>query len=307
VIRSILRLKDESRRLTGLSAPGLAFVVTFVMFATCCIPLAAFAQGQRATAPAASSRPTVNDVEAGSKVFATACRICHGEEGVGNRAPALRGNRFTADFVSRTVKHGRPDTLMPKFGGSLSEAEINQVGKYVASLQERSAEWAVVLGNPEAGRALFFDQTNQQSCRNCHTFKGEGGKVGPDLTTRLARRSPREIFQRIVVVPHRSTDPSYLTVQITTKSGETFSGIKTEGSDKDQFHFYDTSSLPPTLRTLPSKDIVSTKRLNGTAMPSDYASRLSLKNLLDLVAFLRSTANSAPVTLADVIQEPSKR
>jgi hypothetical protein len=96
-------------------------------------------------------------------------------------------------------------------------------------------------------------------------------------------------------------------VQITTKSGETFSGIKTEGAEKGQFHFYDTSSLPPTLRTLPSSDIVSTKRLNGTAMPSDYASRLSLKELLDLVAFLRSSANPAPVTLADVIQEPSKR
>ena len=307
MIRSIFRLKDESKRLRALPSPGRAFVVTFVIFATCCIPLQTSAQGQRATAPAASSRPTVNDVEAGSKVFVTACRICHGEEGVGNRAPALRGIRFTADFVSRTVKHGRPDTLMPKFGGSLSEAEINQVGKYVASLQERSAEWAAVLGNADAGRALFFDQTNQQSCRNCHTFKGEGGKVGPDLTTRLARRSPREIFQRIVVVPHRSTDPSYLTVQITTKSGETFSGIKTEGPDKGQFHFYDTSSLPPTLRTLPSSDIVSTKRLNGTAMPSDYASRLSLKELLDLVAFLRSSANPAPVTLADVIQEPSKR
>ena len=59
-------------------------------------------------------------------------------------------------------------------------------------------------------------------------LKGQGGKVGPDPTTMLAKRSPREIFQRIVV-PHRSTDPSYLRVVITTKSGESYTGIKTEG------------------------------------------------------------------------------
>jgi putative heme-binding domain-containing protein len=196
---------------------------------------------------------------------------------------------------------------MPKFEGSLSETEINQLGKYVASLQERSAEWAALQGNPEAGRDLFFDRTGKDSCQVCHTFKGQGGQVGPDLTTRLARRSPREIFQRIVVVPHRSTDTAYLRVAIATRSGETFTGIKAEGKE-NEFHFYDTSSLPPTLRTLPLNEIVSTKRLNGTAMPSDYASRFSLKQLLDLVAFLRSgSATPAPVTLADVVEERSRR
>jgi putative heme-binding domain-containing protein len=260
-----------------------------------------------ATTQATPPQAAAGDVQAGQKLFVTACRVCHGEEGVGNRAPSLRGERFTADFVSRAVKYGRPGTLMPKFEPSFSEAEINQVGRYVASLQERSAEWAALQGNAEAGRKLFFDQTRQESCHTCHTFKGQGGKVGPDLTTRLSRRSPREIFQRIVVVPHRSTDPSYLRVLITTKSGETFTGIKTEGME-NQFNFYDTASLPPTLKTLPLSDVVSTKRLNGTAMPSDYASRFSLKELLDLVAFIRSSGtNPPPVTLADVVQERPRR
>jgi putative heme-binding domain-containing protein len=256
---------------------------------------------------ATQAQTAAGDIQAGQKLFVTACRVCHGEEGVGNRAPSLRGERYTADFVSRTVKFGRPGTLMPKFEGSLKEAEISQVGKYVASLQERSAEWAALQGSAEAGRNLFFDQSSKDSCQHCHMFKGQGVKIGPDLTTRLARRSPREIFQRIVVVPHRSTDPSYLRVVITTKSGETFTGIKTEGME-NEFNFYDTASLPPTLKTLPLTDVVSTKRLNGTAMPSDYASRFSLKQLLDLVAFLRSGGtNPTPVTLADVVQERPRR
>jgi putative heme-binding domain-containing protein len=256
---------------------------------------------------AAQAQTSVGDVDAGQKLFITACRVCHGEEGIGNRGPALRGQRFTADYVGRAIKFGRPGTLMPKFEGSLSEAEISQLGKYVASLQERSAEWAALQGNPEAGRDLFFEQTGKDSCQVCHMFKGQGSQVGPDLTTRLARRSPREIFQRIVVVPHRSTDPAYVRVAIVTRSGETFTGIKTEGKE-NEFHFYDTSSLPPTRRTLPLSEIVSMKRLNGTAMPSDYASRFSLKQLLDLVAFLRSNgAAPTPVTLADVVEERSRR
>jgi putative heme-binding domain-containing protein len=168
-------------------------------------------------------------------------------------------------------------------------------------------EWAALQGNPEAGRDLFFEGSGKDSCQVCHSFKGQGGQVGPDLTTRLARRSPREIFQRIVVVPHRSTDPAYVRVAIATRNGESFTGIKTDGKD-NEFHFYDTSELPPTLRKLPSSEVVSMKRLNGTAMPSDYASRFSLKQLLDLVAFLRSTSpNPAPVTLADVVEERSRR
>lgn len=255
--------------------------------------------------PAGRRAPTAQAgggaVEAGRKLFVTACKVCHGEEGVGNRAPALRGERFTAEYVAGAVRNGRPGTVMPKFEGTFTDAQIGQLGSYLVSLQERRAEWTSLQGDPEAGRALFFDQVRKDSCYVCHAFKGQGSKVGPDLTTNLARRLPREIFQRIVVVPHRSTDPSYLRVLITTRTGERFTGIKIEGVE-DEFHFYDTSALPPTLRILPLNDVVSTKRLNGTAMPSDYASRFSLKELLDLVAFLRSTGRSpVPVTLADVI------
>lgn len=263
------------------------------------------AAGTPAPRPSAAAGQQTAAVGAGTgrTLFVTACKVCHGEEGVGNRAPALRGERLTADYVARTITHGRPGTLMPKFQGSLSAAEIDQLARYVVSLQERRTEWATLRGDAAAGRNLFFDEQASHGCRVCHTFKGEGGKVGPDLSTRLARQSAREIFQRIVVVPHRSADPSYLKLAITTTRGEQFVGIKTEAPEHE-FHFYDTASLPPVLRVLPKRDIASTKRLNGSAMPSDYASRFSLKELLDLVAFLRTGARGtpAPVTLADVVQ-----
>lgn len=240
-------------------------------------------------------------VAAGQRLFATACRSCHGEEGVGNRAPALRGDRFTADYVRRLIARGKPGTLMPTFASGLSAAQIEGLTRYVVSLQ-RPSELMALRGDPSAGREIFFNPGAADSCHVCHTLGGEGARVGPDLTKRLPGHGPRDIFQRIVIVPHRSADPAYPKVAITTRSGERFVGIRTESTDGD-FAFYDTATLPPVLRRLPRGEVVSAEQLNGTAMPSDYASRFSLQQLLDLVAFLApyGKAPARPITLADVV------
>lgn len=248
-----------------------------------------------------SDSPGPRIVAAGQRLFTTACRTCHGEEGVGNRAPALRGDRFTAGYVRRVIARGKPGTLMPKFAPGLSAAQIESLTQYVVSLQ-RPSELMALRGDPSAGREIFFNPGAAHSCHVCHTLGGEGARVGPDLTKRLAGHGPRDIFQRIIVVPHRSADPAYLKVAIATRSGERFVGIRTESADGD-FEFYDTATLPPVLRSLPRGDVVSAEPLNGTAMPSDYASRFSLQQLLDLVAFLApyGKAPDRPITLADVI------
>ncbi len=69
--------------------------------------------------------------------------------------------------------------------------------------------------------------------------------------------------------------------------------------------FYDTSVLPPVARSVQVSEILSTTRLNGTIMPSDYASRLPLQQLLDLVAFLKSNADGSATVVGfdDVIRE----
>ena len=157
----------------------------------------------------------------------------------------------------------------------------------------------MLTGDPTAGRGLFFNRAVLDSCHVCHTFDGQGGRAGPNLTSRMNGRSAREIFHRIVVVPHRSVDPAYVRVRITTKSGAKYVGIRAEsgsGSGHAEFHFYDTASLPSVLRAIPKAEVVP---VTGSPMPSDYATRLSLKQLLDLVAFLK--AGTAPVSLADVL------
>jgi len=258
-----------------------------------------------------AATPRQEQIESGRTLFVANCKMCHGDDGVGGRAPTLRGPKFTAPFVRKTTEEGRPGTLMPKFAPRLGAGQIEDLALFVSSLQPvpsggdaAKVGGAVVLrdsvltGDPAAGRGVFFNRAVLDSCHVCHSYDGQGGRVGPNLTNRMNGRSPREIFRRIVVVPHRSVDPAYVRVRITTRGGVKYVGIRAE-SGNGEFHFYDTASLPPVLRAIPKDDVASVVPVAGSPMPSDYATRLSLKQLLDLVAFLKS--GSSPVSLTDVL------
>jgi putative heme-binding domain-containing protein len=242
-------------------------------------------------------------VAAGAKLFAASCQACHGEAGVGSRAPTLRGPRLTTDYISTVVAKGKEGTMMPAFENAFTPGQIRQLALYVRSLQRPNSPWAALRGDAASGERVFLDEQQAHSCQVCHSIDGRGGRVGPDLATRLKGKSAREIFEKIVIVPHRSADPSYATTAVDTRSGQRLVGVKGE-EEGDTLRFYETSSLPPKVLTIAKADIVSMKPASGSAMPSDYASRLPLQRLLDLVAFLKSTADGKPAAVGfdDVIE-----
>ncbi|MEY2428967.1 MAG: uncharacterized protein QOJ40_1852, partial [Verrucomicrobiota bacterium] len=77
-------------------------------------------------------------------------------------------------------------------------------------------------GNPARGKEVFT-----AVCAVCHTFKGQGGKVGPDLTG-IAARDRSEILIDILD-PNRSVEANYRLWNVATRDGETFAGrLETE-------------------------------------------------------------------------------
>jgi putative heme-binding domain-containing protein len=263
----------------------------------------ASASGQATTAktaaPSAATKPA-----AGSELFRTTCRVCHGEAGIGGVGPALRGAKFTRPYVRRAMSEGRPGSMMPEFTKTFTASQMNDVAGYVASLQTpaNTDSPAGLRGDPAAGETVFFSR-GARSCYVCHAVSGRGGSVGPELMSKVASLTPRELFQRIIVVPHRGTDPAYGTTRLTTRVGMILTGIKA-GETEDAVRFYDTSALPPILRTIAKKDIVELSPHNSSVMPSDYASRLTLQQLLDIVSYLKTSASGTPtsVTLSEVIR-----
>src|SRR5438874_5581574 len=140
----------------------------------------------RATPPArrAAASPS-SDASAGRQIFDAQCAWCHGNEGDGGTGPNLHGrlrHATTLASIVDIVTSGIPGTDMPSFRSPLTERSIRQTAAYVQSLSRVSALPAT--GNPERGRALYASA----ACGGCHIVEGQGGILGPELTTIGSRR-----------------------------------------------------------------------------------------------------------------------
>lgn len=251
---------------------------------------------------AQAQTPGPKEIARGSAIFASKCGIgyCHGQEGKAGRGPRLAGRKFDRDYLVRTVSAGVGNSLMPAFKDQLSSEEIRAVVAYILSLSGGSALAASSpaaaapeargpaarvssdAGDPEAGRALFFDASNPKHCSVCHRHQGRGADVGPDLTSQAARPA-REIWRDIVDPDARlAVEP----VTVVTKTGQRITGIKAQ-ENRELLRIYDTASLPPVLRTIYKDQIERTEPERHSPMPGDYGTLFTGKQLLDLVAFLK--------------------
>ena len=273
--------------------------------------------------PAVSAQDPSANIEAGRRIFTGSCSMgyCHGLGGVGGGGPKLAGRKFSLRYLTQVISEGVPETTMPGFKSSLSKEQLGNLILYVQSLasstatesnqpavQEHlptsgtrtltptetaaapkpitvSAEDRELMGDAAAGRSLFFDPVQTDSCRVCHSIGGRGGKIGPDLGE-VAANPAKDILQSIAE-PNARVDSKYATLAITLKDGSKVTGIKRD-EDATTIRLYDTSSLPPISRSFLKAEIAKTEMLKTSAMPADYATKLSRKQLLDLVGFLKT-------------------
>jgi putative heme-binding domain-containing protein len=259
----------------------------------------------------AQAAPSAAEVAQGGNLFSITCSssFCHGEAGIGARGPSLKNRNFTPDFVRNTVVNGRSGTPMPSFKDSLSQAELEMIVGYVMSLSPNNhsedngaaapaplAPATPLSAKAQAGQAIFFDLSRPDACAACHSYRGEGGPVGPDLSA-IAKRTPRDIHQDMV--KPTAPNPGYPLVSLTTDDGTAVTGILKQKTDAVA-QLYDLSSAPPVLRSFYGAKI-------GTAPPTPpYAhdlSSYSQDDLAALITYLKSAdAASKDVTPQDLTQ-----
>jgi putative heme-binding domain-containing protein len=236
---------------------------------------------------------------------------------MGGGAPTLRGKGLEAAYLFKTISNGLSGTPMRPFKSELSEEKIWQLVAYIMSpvgggeapaasgptaaesaksgaagdgSPATPADSSTMTGDSSAGKQLFFDTSQSKSCQSCHTFQGMGASIGPDLS-KLGGRSARELFLAIVL-PGDARDQRYRTLTVTLKDGEKIIGVKKD-EDSDSLRIYDVTELPAVLRTVQKGQIAVSEISSASPMPKEYARIYTLKQLLDLVAFLKSEAKGA--------------
>jgi putative membrane-bound dehydrogenase-like protein len=137
---------------------------------------------------------------------------------------------------------------------------------------------ALFGGNRQAGRQIFMTNSTAQ-CVRCHAIGGQGGEVGPSLTT-IGDVLTREQILQALIEPSARLAPGYGTVTLTLKDGQTVTGILAQET-ADELTLKTTEAEPlkiPVARVAKRENMPSSMPPMGTL--------LSKREIRDVVEFL---------------------
>jgi gluconolactonase len=219
----------------------------------------------------------------GKLAFVSNCGRCHGTDGRGGEhapdiATAARVQQLSNAELVRLVQNGIPASGMPSFT-ALGPAAIEAVVAYLRVLQgEGRVEKA--SGDSHRGGQLFFGTAR---CSDCHMVRGEGGFLGSDLSDYARSHSVKAIRQAIVD-PYLELRREGEAVTAVTRDGQKLVGL---ARNEDNFSLQ-LQTLDGNFHLLLKPELAAFSRDRRSLMPSDYAVRLSARDLDDLVSFLAS-------------------
>ena len=234
----------------------------------------------------AAALPVAQQGTAPAAAFTTRCASCHGDNGIGGRAPALadsRRLRGMSDAELEGIIRNGTSNGMPPFA-SLPAPELAAIVAHVRSLNAPID--AVVAGDRAAGESFFF---GRGGCAACHMVGGRGSASGPDLSN-IGRQLRLDDLTRALVEPSAAIAQGYATVNVKTADGRSLRGFaRNEGN----------YVLP--LQTLAGELIVIDKRTatisreTGSIMPPLAAARDEQRDLLAYLSGLNGVTPTAGV------------
>ena len=176
------------------------------------------------------------------------------------------------------------ETLLATFPNALEE-EANQLLQKIRALhgerlsQLTALEEGLEKGDVARGREVFYKQA---ACASCHAVAGEGSTFGPDLTNIGEIRSAHDILEAIVY-PSASFAREYETSELQTAGGA-ITGILKESTGNT----YVVEVGPGIQRQVGMEEVTQVSLSEVSLMPAGWEDQLTLQELSDLMAFLRS-------------------
>jgi putative membrane-bound dehydrogenase-like protein len=144
-------------------------------------------------------------------------------------------------------------------------------------------------GNVERGRQLLLASfKNDAQCLKCHTVRGFGGNVGPDLSV-IGSKASRENLIESILYPSRAVADQYAQWVVETRKGATLSGLLIEDRPT---HLLLRDANGKDYK-IDRNDLDSMKKAFNSLMPDNLLLYMSEEDLVDVVDYLHSLKTPA--------------
>jgi putative heme-binding domain-containing protein len=175
---------------------------------------------------------------------------------------------------------------LQSLGGQPDVALITVPPEVRLSYRDAPAEipWQPYLeGDSARGRELFFDPNGPTRCAGCHRIGEEGGTIGPELTSVAGTRTIQSIVESLVE-PSASIPVGYETELIETADGRILDGLVIRETIDSLW----LATALEEVHVLAREEVARRRTQETSLMPNDLADILSVRQLHDLVAYLRT-------------------
>ena len=192
------------KKLSARRRHPLAALVVLLLALACTGGLyAAFAPASKAQADESAQSLAIDE---GKKLYAVGCASCHGTGGQGTTdGPSLVGVGAAAvDFQVGTgrMPAQQPGAQVPKKKVIYSQAEIDQLAAYIASLGAGPAIPSEEKYGPEGADIAKGGELFRTNCAQCHNFTGKGGALTHGkFAPSLEGVDPKHIYEAMQTGP----------------------------------------------------------------------------------------------------------
>jgi putative heme-binding domain-containing protein len=221
------------------------------------------------------------DINEGARLYLNLCVTCHGPEG--DQVAGIDFGRgkmrraYSDGELVNIIRMGISGTGMPG-QGNMRAGNPQAIVAYLRSIAARPSR---VQAAGDAARGKTVVETKGQ-CLSCHRVKGNGSRLGPDLTEVGALRRAVEL-ETSLLNPDAVVLPQHRFVRVVPKNGAAITG---RILNQDTFTVQLTDDQQRLL-SFPRADLREVTFLKTSAMPS-YQDRLTPQEIADVVAYLAS-------------------
>jgi putative heme-binding domain-containing protein len=213
-------------------------------------------------------------------------------------ASNYRGGKSFLGFIDRARKlalENVPKSEFAHFNALSGDSIYKYAGPFVVSNipqpkgpgRDWTVDEAVKVVDSGLNKASFDNGKNMYNasmCSSCHSMRGEGGQIGPDLTQLGTRFSTKDMLEAIIE-PSKSISDQYAATTFYLKNGKSIVG-RLINQDDEKYSISQNPFAPQMLRDIPKADVVRTKLSDVSIMLPGMINRLNADELRDLMTYL---------------------